>query len=92
VPDLLPESINGPDSFCAQQDFEPGEGHLDWIKIETLGRQEQNPSPLARIAFSAALLLRAARLSMMTASPLLSAGASSFSIRSRRCAGSLVHR
>jgi len=43
VPDLLPEGINGPDGFCAQEGFELGKGHFDWIKIGTVGRQKQDP-------------------------------------------------
>jgi hypothetical protein len=43
VPDLLAEGINGPDSFGAEMGFKLCEGHLDWIKVRAVGRQEQHP-------------------------------------------------
>jgi hypothetical protein len=43
VPDLLPESVDGPDGFCAQMGFELCEGHFDRITVRAIGRQEQDP-------------------------------------------------
>ena len=63
VPDLMPEGIDGPDGSCAEMGFKLCEGHFDWIEVRAIGWQEQDPCTLALMAFSAALLLWAAKLS-----------------------------
>lgn len=39
--DEIPECVDGSCLGLSQQFFELGEGHLDWIEIRTVGRQEQ---------------------------------------------------
>lgn len=48
VPDLVPEGIDGSDRFGTQMGFELCEGHLDRIKVRTIGWQEQDPRALGR--------------------------------------------
>jgi hypothetical protein len=79
APDFLPEGIDGPDGFCTQMGFEVCEGHLDRIKVRTVRRQEKNPGASGPDGLLGGLALWAAKLSMMTMSPLSRAGASSFS-------------
>jgi hypothetical protein len=79
VADLRPEGVDGPDGFCAKMSFKLREGHFDRIEVRAIGWQDRIHAPLASMAFAAAGLLWAAKLSitlsMMTTSPLARAGA-----------------
>jgi hypothetical protein len=72
MPGLLPEGIDGSDGLCAQMRFKLCESHFDRIEIGAVGGRNKIQAPLALMAFSAALLLWAAKLStMMTSSAWL---------------------
>jgi hypothetical protein len=41
--DGAPEGVDGSDCLGAQEGFEFGEGHLDWIEVGAVGRQKEEP-------------------------------------------------
>jgi len=43
IADSLPKLIVGSSSGSADQGFELGERHLDWVQVRAVGRKEQKP-------------------------------------------------
>src|SRR4051794_18569101 len=71
-----PERLERARGRLAQERFDLGERHLDWVQIGRVLRQEQEPGPRALSAFAARALLWTERLSAITTSPGRRVGAS----------------